>query len=123
MTHRPYGRQRSRKTWSTLLAALLSVVASASTFTLSASFAGGLSIAGHSADTRSTSTPATVRPDRLDAALNVGGLDDPTAALAAQDYDPAPWVAGLVSIVPAAFTLPANVARTRDGRTRAPPRA
>jgi S-formylglutathione hydrolase FrmB len=99
------------------------VLAGASTFTLSASFAGGFSIAGHSADTRSSSTPATVRPDRFDASLSFGGPDDPSAALPPRDYDAAHPSTGLATILASAFELPADVARTRDGRTRAPPQA
>jgi hypothetical protein len=123
VTHRPHGRQRSRNSWSALLAVLLGALAGASTFTLSTSFAGGLSIAGHSADARTASKPATVRPDKFDASLNLGGLDDPAAALAAHGCDIVDWPPGQAAVLPAAFDLPADVARTRDGRTRAPPRA
>lgn len=123
MTHRPRNRQQSRNSWSALLAVLLGALASASTFALSTSFAGGLSIAGHSADTRNTSNPATVRPERFDASLNFGGLDDPTAALAPHHVEAGAWISGVVTSQPVAFALPTDIARTRDGRTRAPPHA
>jgi hypothetical protein len=123
VTHRPRGRQQSRNSWSALLAVLLGALASASTFALSTSFAGGLSIAGHSADTRNTSNPATVRPDRVDASLNVGGLDDPTVALAPHHTEAEVWISGFDIVQPVALALPADIARTRDGRTRAPPHA
>lgn len=123
MTHRLRSRQRNRNSWSAFLAVLLGVLASASTFSFSASFGGGASIAGHSADTRTTSKPATVRLDRFDPSLNFGGLDDPTAALAARDAETVPAMSGTTQVLPAAFELPADVARTRDGRTRAPPHA
>ncbi len=123
MTYRPRNRQRSRNSWSALLAVVLGALASASTFALSTGFAGGLSIAGHSADSRNTSNPATVRPDRFDASSNFGGLDDPAAALAPHDLEAAPWMSGFVTSLPAAFILPADIARIRDGRTRAPPHA
>lgn len=123
MTYRPRSRQRSWNSWSALLAVLLGALASATTLALSTSFAGGLSIAGHSADTRNTSDPATIRPDRFEASLSSGGLDDPTAALAPHDVEVAVWTSAIVMSLPTAFTLPADMARTRDGRTRAPPHA
>lgn len=123
MTHRLHDRQRSRNSWSALLAVLLGALASASTFALSTSFAGGLSIAGHSADTRTTGKPVTVRPDRFDAAPNFGGLDDPTAALTSSDDEAQPWSSRVVPSLPPIYEPAADVARTRDGRTRAPPRA
>lgn len=123
MTHRPRARQQSRNSWSALLAVLLGVLAGISTFTVSASVAGGLSVAGHSADARSTSKPATIRPDRLDASMNVGGFDDPTAALPPHTYDAAHRPSAIADLLSPAFDVPADIARTRDGRTRAPPLA
>ena len=85
--------------------------------------ASALILGGWGADTRSTSTPTTVRPDRFDSALNFGGLDDPSSALPSQAYEAAYRSTGLVSGLPAPFALAIDVARTRDGRTRAPPQA
>jgi hypothetical protein len=102
---------------------LLGALASVTAFGLSTSFAGGLSIAGHSADARVGVKPASLRTDTFDASFDFGGLDDPAAALAASDLDTDPWTSGPSSLLPAAFDLPVSVVRTRDGRTRAPPRA
>lgn len=122
MTHRPRGRLQSRKSWSALLAVLLGALASISAFALSTSFAGGLSIAGHSADARAGIKPASLRTDTFDASFDFGGLDDPSVALAASDLDTDSWTSASASVIPAAFNLPVSVVRTRDGRTRAPPR-
>ena len=123
MAHRPHGRLPSRKSWSALLAVLLGALASVTAFGLSTSFAGGLSIAGHSADARTGVTPASLRTDTFDASFDFGGVDDPGAALTASDLDTDSWTSASTSVLPAAFDLPTSVARTRDGRTRAPPRA
>lgn len=123
MTHRPRGRLSSRKSWSALLAVLLGALASVSAFCLSTSFAGGLSIAGHSADARAGVKSASLRTDTSDASFDFGGLDDPSATLTASDLDTDSWSSGPSSLLPAAFDLPVSVVRTRDGRTRAPPKA
>lgn len=123
MTHRQHGWLASRKSWSALLAVLLGALAGATAFGLSTSFAGGLSIAGHSADARAGVKPASLRTDTFDASFDFGGLDDPSVALAASDLDADPWTPASASVLPPAFDLPVSVVRTRDGRTRAPPRA
>ena len=84
---------------------------------------GGLAIAGHSADARAGVKPASLRTDTFDASFDFGGLDDPSAAVAASDLDSESWTFAYASVLPAAFVLPVSVVRTRDGRTRAPPRA
>jgi hypothetical protein len=101
---------------------LLGALASVSAFGLSTSLAGGLSIAGHSADARVGVKPASLRTDTFDASFDFGGLDDQGAALAASDLDTDPWTSASASVIPAALDLPVSVARARDGRTRAPPR-
>ncbi|CAN0343689.1 unnamed protein product, partial [Phaeothamnion confervicola] len=116
-------RPKGRNSWSTLLAVLLGALAGASAFGLSTSFSGGLSIAGQSADTRAPVKPASVRLDTADPSLNLGGLDDPGAALLARETDADLWTNGAPSVLPAALDLPISVARTRDGRSRAPPHA
>lgn len=123
MTHRPRGRLWSRKSWSALLAVLLGALASVSAFGLSTSFAGGLSIAGHSADARAGVKPASLRTDTFDASFDFGGPDDPSVALAASDLDTDSWTSDSAAVLPATFDLPVSVVRTRDGRTRAPPKA
>lgn len=121
MTYRPRSRQGCRNSWSALLAVLLGALAGASTFALSTSFAGGLSIAGHSAEARAAGKPATVRIDRFDGSLSFGGLDDPTAALSSHDDEVASWSSRVVKSLPPTYEPVVDVARTRDGRTRAPP--
>ncbi|MCC7251433.1 hypothetical protein [Hyphomicrobium sp.] len=123
MTHRPSGRQQSRNSWSALLAVVLGALAGATSLGLNTSFAGGLSIAEHGRDVRTTGKPASVRPDTIDPSLNLGGLDDPSAALAAGDIDTGRWTGARITVLPAPFLLPLSIARTRDGRTRAPPHA
>lgn len=121
--HRLRGRLRSRNSWSALLAVLLGALAGASAFAPSPSFAGGSAVAGHGADARTAAKPASVRPDTGNPAQSLGGLDDIGAALAARAIEAETWSAQSTALIPAAFGLPVSVTRTRDGRTRAPPRA
>jgi hypothetical protein len=123
VTHRPRGRLEGRNSWSALLAVVLGVLAGLSASGLSASFAGGPSIVEHGTDARSTSKPSSVRPDRLDPSLNLGGLDDPAAALAARGHESDLWADARPAVPPVAIEVTADIARTRDGRTRAPPHA
>lgn len=123
MTHRPR-RPRGRSSWTAFLAALLGALTSAVAAGPSTSFAGTPIVAEHTSGTRATlAKPIAVRPVASDLALNLGGLDDPGAALAARDYHPVLWTSALDYPLPVAFDLPVSAARTRDGRTRAPPSA
>ncbi len=122
MIDRLRGRQNSRNSWSAVLAALLGVLAGVSAFGLNASFAGGPSIE-HGADARIAGKPASVRPDTFDPSLNLGGLADAGAALGSRGLETDLWPGSLQSALPADFELPVDIARTRDGRSRAPPRA
>lgn len=125
MTHRPRSRPKGRrKPWTAFLAALLGALTSVVAAAAPPSFVGHLAVADHGSDARATAAkPAAVRSQASDAALNGGGLDDPGAALAARDHDPVLWTASLALPLPWAFGLPVSAARTRDGRSRAPPRA
>lgn len=123
MTHRPR-RPRGRNSWTAFLAALLGALTSAVATGPATSFAGAPMVASHASDARATTAkPAAVRPAASDLALNLGGLDEPGSALAARDCDPVLWTSALDQPLPAAFDLPVSAARTRDGRTRAPPSA
>ncbi|WP_295555933.1 hypothetical protein [uncultured Hyphomicrobium sp.] len=105
-----------------MLAALLGALTSAAAAGPSASFVTAPIVAEHGGDARSTTAkPATVRPEAYDISLNLGGLDDSGTALAARDGEPLLWTSALDLSLPAAFDLPVSAARTRDGRTRAPP--
>ena len=115
-------RQTRRNPWSTLFAALLSALAGVSAFGVNASHAGGLSAAEHAADLRATGKTASIRPDAFDPSLRLGGSNGSDVALHPRDIAAESWANGLQSVLPAAFRLPVSIARTRDGRTRAPPR-
>ena len=121
MTYRPSGRLKSRNSWSAILAVLLSTLAGASAFGLNGSFAGGTSIAEQNADTRSASKPASLRTDKFDPSLNLGGLADPGPGLDSSGHGLSPWTGSPRLRLPAALSLPVSVERMRDGRSRAPP--
>lgn len=116
-------RQRRRHSWSALLAVLLSALAGASALGINASFAGGLSVAAHATDVRTTGKAASVRPDAFDPTLKLGGAGGDDAALHPRDDVAHRWADGLRAVLQTAFDLPVSIARTRDGRTRAPPAA
>lgn len=123
MSHRQRSRQRGRSSWSALLAVLLGALAGASAFGLTNTFAGGLSIAEHNADARTTGKTASIRPDAFDPSLRLAGADGPDAALHPCTDATDLWAYGPQTVLPVAFDLPVSIARTRDGRTRAPPHA
>ena len=112
-----------RNSWTALLAALLGVLAAASGLGVSASTAGGLAAAEQTADTRTAGKPATLRHQLADPSLNLGEGADAGAALAAADLITNPWPSGLGEKLPMSFDVAIDIGRTRDGRTRAPPRA
>lgn len=116
-------RHKRRDSWSALLAVLLGALASFSAMGLNASFAGGLSIAEHGADVRTTGKAASVRPDAFEPTLKLGGPDGDDAALHPRGSDAHRWADVPRSVLRAAFGLPVSIALTRDGRTRAPPTA
>lgn len=123
MTYLLNHRQRSRNSWSALLAVLLGVLTSTAAFGLSTSNAGGLSVVAHGADLRTTGNTASVRPHAFEPFLRLGGASGPDAALHARSVDVDLWTPGLLAVLPTSFDLPISVARARVGLTRAPPRA
>lgn len=122
MTHRLRGRLGSRKSWSTLLAVLLSTLASAFAFGPS-TIAGGLSASEHSTDARTAGKPASLRLDVVDPSLSLGGAADPGTDVDTPGRDIGPWNRSANSAYPDSATLHIGADRIRDGRTRAPPRA
>ncbi|MGE0025341.1 MAG: hypothetical protein AB7S70_17100 [Hyphomicrobium sp.] len=106
-----------------MLATLLSVWASAAAFGVSTGVATTAAATGHGSDVRSASAPASLRADTTEAGLSFGGTDDHGFALPAPGASIATWTTSTVIVQPAAFDLPVDAARTRDGRTRAPPHA
>lgn len=122
MTHRPSGQLRSRNSWSAILAVLLSTLAGVFAFGLSGSFAGGPSIAEQSTDARTAGKPASLRADKYDPSLNLGGLTDPGPGLESYGHGISPWTGSAQLLLPAALSVPISVERMRDGRSRAPPR-
>jgi hypothetical protein len=106
-----------------LLAVLLGVLTSASAFAFNNNFTGGLSAAEHIATARTAGTTSSVRSDTADPSLSFGGTGDIDAALIAGNPN-AFVLNGVVSFVlPASLDLPSDIARIRDGRSRAPPSA
>ncbi|WP_139247879.1 hypothetical protein [Hyphomicrobium sp. CS1GBMeth3] len=120
----PRNRQRSRSSWSALLAAVLGALASVSTLGFSPTFAGGLSVAERGADVRATSKAASLRQDLFDPSLRLGGPSDGDPAVDPRDNEADAWACALRSLpAPSVRVLPVSVERVRDGRTRAPPAA
>lgn len=116
-------QQKSRNPWSALLAVLLGTLAGASALAFNPSFTGGLSIAELGADARTAGKTASIRPDAYAPSLKLGSSGDDGSALHPRQDVTDAWAAGLRTLLPAALGLPVDVARTRDGRTRAPPAA
>ncbi|HEX2841819.1 hypothetical protein [Hyphomicrobium sp.] len=123
MTHRLRGRLGSRKSWSTLLAVLLSTLAGAFAFGPNSTLAGGLSASEHNTDARTTGKPASLRLDVVDPSLSLGGAADPGTDVDTQGREFGPWSGSANSAYPDSATLHIGADRIRDGRTRAPPRA
>lgn len=123
MTYRPRARPERRNSWSSLLAVLLGVLTGASVFALNTTSSGTQSAAEHVAPARAAGTPASLRAEMVDPGLNFGGAPDNSAALLSSDRpdDFGPRASTASRLV--TFDLLHDIARVRDGRTRAPPEA
>lgn len=123
VTHRKRRRIGGRDPWSALLAVLLSALASAAALGPDVGFARGLSVAGHGADAHPADKAVLLRVDISDPSLRLGGNVGADAVLPSRGGGDPLWP-DVTHIAPAAdFGLVVDVARTRDGLTRAPPRA
>lgn len=122
MTYRQRRHIGGRDSWSALLAVLLSALASAAALGPDAGFARSLSIAGHGADAHPADRAILLRIDVSEPSLRLGSNAGGDALLPKGSGD-LHWP-DVSSIAPAAdFGLVTDVARTRDGLTRAPPGA
>ncbi|MDQ8699122.1 hypothetical protein [Hyphomicrobium sp. LHD-15] len=104
------------------LAVVLGMLAgAASALGVSTSLPGGPSVSEASTDARSTGKPVSVRLDAYDPSLGFGGGDSSVAFGGDDTFSPALFLTS--PIRPHAFGLPIDVARIRNGLSRAPPLA
>ncbi len=122
MTIRPDIRQARRSPWAAFLAVVLGMLAgAASALGVSTSLPGGTSVSETATDARSTGKPISVRLDAYDPSLGFGGGEPPVALHGDEAFSPTLFQSSLIRAQH--FGLPVDVARIRNGLSRAPPLA